>query len=230
MLNRGGRRLLTCVTLCLALVVWLFLPDGNNDAAPPAPGASGAFNGETGAGTGSNDDTDSDGGPDSDGGALDLALRSISLSQGEGGFELWRLKAEWANMYKAEGIIVVLQPRLTYFLRDDQDGEMKVRAEKGDINQDEQILRFIDKVKVTAPDKVLTGELLVYNGTAKSMTLPEGGDFATRSANGRADVITFHIDEKRIFASGGVRVNLTPALSPDEPENINPAPHHKEQE
>ncbi|MDL2207303.1 LPS export ABC transporter periplasmic protein LptC [Desulfovibrio sp. OttesenSCG-928-F20] len=139
--------------------------------------------------------------------ALNLALKSISLSQGEGGFELWRLKAEWANMYKEGGLILVVQPRLTYFLRDD-DQIMYVQSDRGDISQEDQILRFIDKVRVTLADKVLSGELLVYNGTSRSMTLPQGGDFVTISSKGRADRIVWHIDGQLIEASGNVQVDM----------------------
>lgn len=145
--------------------------------------------------------------------ALDLALKSISLSQGEGGFELWRLKAEWANMYKEDGLILVEQPRLMYFMHDDGT-TMYVQSDKGDINQKGQILRFVDQVRVTLEDKLLTGDILVYNGTAKSMTLPEGGNFATESAKGRADVIIWHIEEQRIEALGNVGVTMNSSSAP----------------
>lgn len=209
MLKRSRRLLLNAGMLfsSLALALWLLWPD-SNERTEPGETASRTSGGAPAANGTAPYGQNEPGSHSSGSSALDLALKGISLSQGEGGFELWSLKAEWANLYKAEGFIVVVQPRLTYFLRDEQGAELKVRSEKGDIKQDEQILRFMDKVKVTTEDKLLTGDLLVYNGTAKTMTLPQGGFFSTKSASGRADVISWHIDEKRIVASGHVLVDM----------------------
>ena len=139
--------------------------------------------------------------------ALDLALKTISLSQGEGGFELWRLKAAWANVQKQDERILVDEPRLTYFMR--EEGQvMYVQSETGEVDQKSQILRFINKVRVTQNDKLLTGDLLVYDGNAKTMTFPDGGDFASTDVSGNARSIVWHIDNKLIDADGDVFVHL----------------------
>ena len=136
---------------------------------------------------------------------LDLALKEVSLSQGEGGFELWRLKAEWANVRQQGEFIFVEQPRLTYFMSD--DGKvMHVSSSKGDINQKSQVLRFINNVRIIQEDKLLTGDLLVYDGSKKTMMFPDGGDFKSAGMSGNAEQMEWNIDNKLITAEGGVNV------------------------
>lgn len=148
-----------------------------------------------------------EGGGSNDDNTFDLALKTILLSQGEGGFELWRLKAEWANIQKKDDIIFLLEPRLTYFLR--EDGKtIHVHSVKGEAEQKKQILRFIDQVRVTQEDKILTGDLLVYNGTQKTMTMAEGAALSTTGMEGKADHVIWHIDERRIESIGDVVMHL----------------------
>ncbi|MDR2125150.1 MAG: LPS export ABC transporter periplasmic protein LptC [Desulfovibrio sp.] len=137
--------------------------------------------------------------------ALNLALKSISLSQGEGGAELWRLKAEWAGLQKSEDLLVVEKPRLTYFMK--EDGKvMHVSSANGNIEQKSRIIRFIDNVHITQDDKSFDGELLVYNGTQKSMNFPGGGTFNGNGLSGRAETITWFLDSRQVTAEGGVSV------------------------
>jgi hypothetical protein len=139
--------------------------------------------------------------------ALNLALKSISLSQGEGGFELWRLKAEWAGLQKSEDLLVLDKPRLTYFMK--EDGKvMRVSSEKGNIEQKARIIRFIDGVHIIQDDKVFEGELLVYDDAQKAMSFPEGGKFGGKGMNGRAETITWFIDRRLVTAEGNVSVHF----------------------
>ena len=140
-------------------------------------------------------------------GALELAMKTITLSQGEGGFELWRLKAEWASLHKQEDSILVEQPRLTYFMKDDGKN-LYVQSVRGDVNQKTQILRFVDDVQVSQDAKHLKGALLVYNGNEKTMTLPQGAVFADNGIEGTADFLVWHIDHKFIEATGNIRVDF----------------------
>ncbi|MDR1685874.1 MAG: LPS export ABC transporter periplasmic protein LptC [Desulfovibrio sp.] len=137
--------------------------------------------------------------------ALNLALKSISLSQGEGGVELWRLKAEWAGLQKSEDLLVVEKPRLTYFMK--EDGKvMHISSDNGNIEQKARIIRFIDNVHITQDDKAFDGELLVYNGTQKSMNFPGGGKFSGKGLSGSAETITWFPDRRQVTAEGAVAV------------------------
>ena len=148
--------------------------------------------------------------------ALDLALRAITLIQGEGGFELWRLKAEWANIQKQDDKIFLLNPRLTYFMED--GSVMYVYSDSGDVDQKEQILRFIDNVRVTQDDKILTGKLLVHSGTAKTMTMSEGAELAATGMQGTCNHLVWYMDTKRIETAGNVVMHLNSVA----PENRTP--------
>ncbi len=145
--------------------------------------------------------------------SLELALKTVNLSQGEGGIELWRLKAEWANMQKENGKIVVQLPRLTYFMPE-KEKTLFVTSESGVIDQKEQVLSFIDNVHVSQEDKALQGDLLVYNGTAKTMTLPRGGEFSGTGISGSAAFIVWNINRKVIEAEGDVSVHFDGSESP----------------
>ena len=146
--------------------------------------------------------------------ALDLALKSISLSQGEGGVELWRLKAEWGSMQKREDMIFLEQPRLTYFMKEDGKS-MHVRSDKGDIQQKKQVMRFIDNVRVTQGETLLTGKLLVYDGAPKTMTMPEGAELSDTGVAGVCNHLIWHIDERRIETTGNIVVHFNSA-SPEQ--------------
>jgi LPS export ABC transporter protein LptC len=149
-----------------------------------------------------------------DSSALDLALKAITLTQGEGGFELWRLKAEWASIQKQDDKIFLLQPRLTYFMRED-DKILYVQSDTGDVDQAEQILRFIDNVRVTQDDTVITGPLLIYDGKTKTMTMPEGAELTDTGMQGSYRHLVWFMDTKRIETKGDVVTHLASA-APEE--------------
>lgn len=143
---------------------------------------------------------------------LELALKTINLSQGEGGLEVWRLKANWANMQKENGTIVVREPNLTYFMPE-KGKTLFVTSETGVINQKEQMLSFIKRVRISQEDKLLLGDLLVYNGTAKTMTFPNGGQFTGTGISGSASRIIWNINQRMIEAEGEVSVRFAGAES-----------------
>lgn len=135
---------------------------------------------------------------------LSAILKSLEMSQGEGGFEVWRLKAEWANMQKDSGNILVEAPKLTYYMPPPDKGEIIITSKTGTINQTEQILRFVDEVEVNQDGSIVRGNTLIYNGTAKTMTFPEGGVFTGEKVSGEAPFLRWHMNESRIEATGGV--------------------------
>ena len=163
---------------------------------------------------------DTDNGAEQDGqGLLELALKTINLSQGEGGLELWRLKAEWANMQKEDGRIVVERPSLAYFMpeknKEEKQKTLFVTSESGVVDQKEQILRFENQVHITMDDKTIQGDLLVYNGTAKTMTLPNGGEFTGTGISGTAPFLVWDMNNKTIRAEGGVAVEFAGSEAPN---------------
>jgi lipopolysaccharide export system protein LptC len=139
--------------------------------------------------------------------ALNLDIKTVLLSQGEGGIELWRLKANWAKLLKHDDLIMVEAPDLTYFMK--EGGKtLLISSKTGDIEQHSRIIRFMNDVRVTQDDKLFTGDLLVYNGTRKSMLFPNGVDFSDVGINARADSLIWFIDQKFITAMGNVSVEF----------------------
>jgi LPS export ABC transporter protein LptC len=143
--------------------------------------------------------------------AFALALKAITLTQGEGGFELWRLKAEWANIQRQDDKIFLTNPRLTYFMRED-DKVIYVQSDSGDVDQQEQLLRFIDNVRVTQDDTILIGPLLIYDGKTNTMTMPEGAELAATGVQGSYNHLVWFIDTKRIETMGDVVTHLASAV------------------
>lgn len=137
---------------------------------------------------------------------LTLALKTIRLSQGQGGLETWRLKATWANMLREDGKIIVQKPYLTYFMNDEKSSVMYVTSEQGDVDQKTQVMRFMDNVSVTKEDTLLKGPLLIYNGTESTMTMPDGGDLTGATMSGSAKVMVWDMKNNRIDATGDVDV------------------------
>ena len=142
--------------------------------------------------------------------AFALALKAITLTQGEGGFELWRLKAEWANIQKQDDKIFLINPRLTYFMKEDSKA-IYVQSDSGDVDQQEQVLRFIDNVRVTQDDTILTGQLLIHDGRTKTMLMPEGAELTATGMQGSCNHLIWFIDTKRIETMGDVIMHLTSA-------------------
>lgn len=139
---------------------------------------------------------------------LGLILKTIQLTQGEKGAELWRLNAQAASITKQEGLILIENPKLIYILPPDNK-ELHVTSIKGDIEQDQQILRFMKNVHATHETKVMTGELLVYNGTAKAMVFPHGGVFSDEDIYGMADIIVWNLTTRHIEAQGNVNITFS---------------------
>jgi hypothetical protein len=206
----GYRRLVLALAGALLVgVCWLFLRQGtpattdkDRQTAPDRTGSERPV--QDGASLAPDISGDSEPGDN----ALRLALKSISLTQGEGGFELWRLKAEWATVQQQGETIVVEKPYLTYFIKDGGP-PMMIQSTTGSIDQKNRILRFLDAVRVNQEAKLLTSDMMIYHGDDKTMTFPGGGEFSDTGVFGRAGRLVWHIGEKRIDASDGVSVHFS---------------------
>ncbi len=139
--------------------------------------------------------------------SVSLALKAITLSQGEKGLEIWRLKASWAGMAQKDGLISVEKPRLVYYMPPDNQ-ELHVDADTGDIDQKNQILRFVGHVSATLEDRSLTGGLLVYNGADKTMTFPEGASFHNPDMSGSANRVVWRMEDRVVEAEGDIQIEF----------------------
>jgi hypothetical protein len=157
---------------------------------------------------------------DQEGENLILAMQNIELRQGEGGGELWHLKAYGASMEKERGKILVEKPKVTYFFPPPDTDTVFISSVYGDVDQTNHILRFLRNVRVNQKNAEIRGELLIYNGTTRTMTLPQGGSFTDAGMRGSASLLRWRMTEKLIEAAGNVKVDFTAG----HPENRSSAP------
>lgn len=146
---------------------------------------------------------------------VDLLLKTMEITQGEKGLRLWRLETTWANMDKEDGLITVQKPRLVYYMPPDNK-ELVVTSEHGDVDQTAGILRFVSNVNATFEGRTVTGNLLVYNGTSRSMTFPDGGRFTGAGMQGSADKVVWQMGKNEIEAESNVHVIFESGRSPGE--------------
>ncbi len=149
----------------------------------------------------------------SEGDSLGLAMKTMHLTQGENGLELWRLKAEWATMRQEDGKIAITAPKLTYIMGSGKP-DLFVVSEQGDVNQETQQLRFMGNVLVTQGNSTVRGDLLLYNGTARTMLFPQGANFAGDKFSGTAHSVIWRMGDQVIEGTGDVDFVL---LSPSRP-------------
>lgn len=149
-----------------------------------------------------------------------LAMKAINLAQGEHGVELWRLKAEWGNMRRKDNIMELEKPRFTYHMPPDNRAVV-IFSDKGDIEQKEQIIRFIDSVVATYEDRTLRAPLITYSGKPRVLVCPRGGNVEGEGYEGRADRIVWHMNEEIIEALGDVDVVFEHDIFTPRPEPEN---------
>lgn len=150
-----------------------------------------------------------------------LAMKAIEMTQGEHGAEIWRLKAEWGNMRRNDEIMELEKPRFTYYMPPDGKAVVVV-SDKGEINQDDQIVRFITNVVATHENRTVLAPLMVYAGKTRQVTCPQGGRVASPSLEGTADRIVWRLQDKILEGLGNVdmtfRDDTDTATPPAQPE------------
>lgn len=144
--------------------------------------------------------------------AVGVAMKGIELVQGEKGIELWRLKATWAQLRQSDNIIDVDKPDLVYQM--DGGKQVRIVAQKGEVQQQVQLVRMWDDVHATHERHELFASLMVYNGTSRTMYFPEGARMAGQGMSGNATKLEWDVAADVLRGSDGVSLLLMPR--PDE--------------
>ncbi|HEU6438214.1 MAG TPA: LPS export ABC transporter periplasmic protein LptC [Nitratidesulfovibrio sp.] len=144
--------------------------------------------------------------------AVGVAMKGIELVQGEKGIELWRLKATWAQLRQSNNVIDVDSPDLVYQM--DGGRQLRIVAKKGEVQQQVQMVRMWDEVHATHEQHELFANLMVYNGTRRTMYFPEGARIAGQTLSGNATRLEWDVVDNVLRGSDGVSMLLTPR--PDE--------------
>ncbi len=148
-----------------------------------------------------------------------LAVKAINLTQGENGVELWRLKANWGNMRRRDNVMELEKPNFTYYMPPDNK-VITVTSNKGDIEQEEQKIRFVDSVVATYDGRLLHTSELLYFGKPREIVCPRGGRVTGEGYEGSANRIVWRMHEQIIEATGDVDVSFDNdllAIRPEQP-------------
>ena len=155
-----------------------------------------------------------------------LAMKAINLTQGEHGAELWRLKADWGNMRRSDQIMELEKPRFTYYMPP-ENIELTILSNKGEIDQDEQKVRFISDVVATYSDRTIIAPSMVYLGKSREVVCPEGAKVAGAGMEGTANRLVWRLQDKVLEGFGDVDMtfeNDKDIFSPEGRENESSAP------
>ena len=136
-----------------------------------------------------------------------LALKTIEFKQGENGIELWRLKADWGNMRRNGETMELEKPRFTYYMPPDNN-EVAITSNKGDLNQEKQVIQFFENVVSTFDERTLLSSRMIYEGKGRVMTFPEGAALEGKDVAGTAAHVVWRLGDRIIDASGGVDVTF----------------------
>ncbi len=141
--------------------------------------------------------------------ALGLAVRGVSLFQGEDGFELWRLRASWAHISREGGVVEVDAPVVRYTLGDPAlEDYMDVTSLKGRVTDNQRRLALWGNVVVTRGEQTVSGKRLDYDASTRTMVFPEGAGLDGPTASGEASRFSWNLEKNVMTGEGGVSVLL----------------------
>jgi len=151
-----------------------------------------------------------------------LAMKTIQLTQGEHGAELWRLKADWGNMRRKDNVMELEKPSFAYYMPPDNK-VVTIVANKGEIEQEEQKIRFIDSVVITYEGRTLHAPEVIYFGKPREIICPQGGMVQGQEGyeGSAARNIVWYMKNQIIEAVGDIAVSFDNDLftaQPDDPE------------
>lgn len=140
--------------------------------------------------------------------AVNIAMRGVTLTQGESGEETWLLNATSASLDQDSGKITIVQPRVTYFLKN-KDADLFIQARLGRLDQAESHVEMWDDVRVDESDNILTTSRAIYNGNTHILTLPEALEFFNPQFTGSSNQAEWNLNTNVLTAKGNVRVNIS---------------------
>ena len=150
-----------------------------------------------------------------------LAVKAIQLTQGEQGVELWRLKADWGNMRRRDNVMELEKPTFTYYMPPDNRA-VTIVANKGEIEQETQKIRFIDSVVIAYEGRTLHAPEVVYWGKTREIVCPQGGQVHGQGYEGSAEQnIIWYMKNQIIEAVGNIFVSFDNELLVVQPDSPN---------
>lgn len=136
-----------------------------------------------------------------------LAVKAVDMTQGEKGFELWRLKADWGSIRRNDDIMELEKPKFTYYMPPD-NVELKITSDKGEIEQEDQRIRFMDNVRAMFGERTVTANLILYEGKNRQVIFPTGAHITGASFDGTADRVVWRLQDQVVEATGDVDITF----------------------
>ncbi len=156
---------------------------------------------------------------------VDLALRGISLSEGENGFELWRLNADWATLRQKADKVDLGSPHVLYRMGDtdaapdDPASHLDVTARSGLIEDGNTRVTLRGNVRAEHDGNVLTGPEAIFLNNTRVLTFPDGADLVGPTLSGDAKILRWNVSTNILEGEGGVSMTWTPQNGESDPDS-----------
>lgn len=139
--------------------------------------------------------------------AINIAMRGITLTQGESGEKTWLLNATSASFDQDSGTIKINQPRVTYLLKN-QKSNLLIKSRVGRLDQAKNQVEMWSEVRVDESNNVLTTSRAIYNAKTHILTLPEALEFFNPEFTGSSNQAQWDLNTNILTANGNVRVTI----------------------
>lgn len=158
---------------------------------------------------------------------IGLAMQGISVSYGEEGKEEWAIFAKWATMHQQTSVVQMENPLMWHrtgdnsvlfsqstatndmYLKDITD-KVVIEAKRGIIYNENTKVLLHEDVKASQQANIVSGPFLNYDSIEQVAIFPEEADFAGEGLVGKADVLSWNMQENKIYGKGKVYVEWTP--------------------
>lgn len=159
---------------------------------------------------------------------IGLAMQGISVSYGEEGKEEWAISAKWATMHQQTSVVQMENPLMWHrtgdnsvlfsessaandvYLKDTAD-KVVIEAKRGIIYNENTKVLLHEDVKATQQANIVSGQFLNYDSIEQVAIFPEKADFVGEGLIGKADVLSWNMQENKIYGKGKVYVEWTPS-------------------
>ena len=155
---------------------------------------------------------------------IGLAMKGIQISQGENGLEEWTLTANWATMREETNVIQFEKPEMWHrvnnkdkqqknkkykYLKDDTE-KFIITAERGLVYDNNEKILLQENVQAIQDKNYMNGDVLSYDSKIQIAIFPNKANFKGENIKGSANVMSWNMQENKIYGSGRVQVLWTP--------------------
>lgn len=139
----------------------------------------------------------------------DITAEDIELVQGKQGAMTWKLLANSAKYNQEKKLVGVTRPQLTAFYGDNRQ-EVYVKADRGEVDQNDDNLTLYENVTGRFGDLVLNAQYLDYVGAIDKVYLKGGVIVRRPEMTLKASAVEIDLVSRQMVAAGGVEALLAP--------------------